>query len=153
MRKVKLNYTILAAFLGIIVLFSLYAMEARAEKDQREIVVLDEESRAFVIHEMQQFVSGLQQAMTALSQDDMQGVSAALRPLGMQGMSNAPPELMSTVPMGFRQIGMPIHMAFDNLAVAADKGATSKEILSGLGEAMNRCVACHAAYRIEGEQP
>jgi cytochrome c556 len=71
----------------------------------------------------------------------------------MQGMSNAPPTLMSAVPMGFRQIGMPIHMAFEKLANAAEKGATSMEILSGLGEAMNRCVSCHAAYRIEAEQP
>ena len=148
-----MKYTMLAASLGVITMLSFYAMEARAERDQREIVVLDEESRAFVINEMQQFVSGLQQALTALAQDDMKGVSVALRPLGMQGMSNAPPTLMSTVPVGFRQIGMPIHMAFDKLANAAEKGASSVEILSGLGEAMNRCVACHAAYRIEAEQP
>jgi len=121
----------------------------RAEEDTREAIVLDAESRAFVIREMQQFVSGLQQAMVALSTDDVKSVAAAVRPLGMQGMSSAPPNLMSTVPQGFRQIGMPIHMAFDKIADAAEQGATAQEILSGLGMAMNRCVACHAAYRIE----
>jgi hypothetical protein len=73
--------------------------------------------------------------------------------LGMQGMSSAPPNLMSSVPEGFRQIGMPIHMAFDKIADAAETGATTKEILTSLGAAMNRCVACHAAYRIASRLP
>lgn len=82
---------------------------------------------------MQQFVSGLQQAIIAQAVDDMEGVAAALRPLGMQGMANAPPTLMSSLPMWSRQIGMPIHMEFDKLAAAVEKGDTPKEILEGIG--------------------
>lgn len=98
---------------------------------------------------MKQYVSGLQQALTALSRDDMQGVAAAVRPLGIKGLASAPKSLISAVPDGFMKIGMPIHMAFDKVASAAEKGASSKDILSSLGKAMNSCVACHAAYRIE----
>ena len=139
------------ASLGIAVALAVTAFPegARAEEDARETIVLHAESRAFVLREMQQFVSGLQQAMVALSKDDLKSVATAVRPLGMQGMSSAPPTLMSTVPQGFRQIGMPIHLAFDKIADAAEQGATAQEILSGLGMAMSRCVACHAAYRIE----
>jgi hypothetical protein len=75
-----------------------------AEQDNREPIALDDAGRAFIVHEMQQYVSGLQQALTALSKDDLKGVATAVRPLGMQGMTNAPPTLMSAVPDGFRQL-------------------------------------------------
>lgn len=148
MKNTSLNLSLNNIALGIAVVLAVFANGAWAEKDSRETIILDDESRAFVVQEMQQFVSGLQQALSALSQDDIKSVAAALRPLGMQGMSSAPPNLMSSVPDGFRQIGMPIHMAFDKIADAAETGATTKEILTSLGAAMNRCVACHAAYRI-----
>lgn len=149
MTRATTNHITLILFLGIILVLLPNMHEARAEKDQRETVFLDDESRAFVIQEMQLFVSGLQQAISALSNDDMQGVAVALRPLGMESMSTAPGTLMTDLPMAFRQIGMPIHMEFDKLATAADQGAAPEEVLAGLGTAMNRCIACHAAYRIE----
>ena len=151
MKNTLIRLTLSGVVFGTAVFLATISNEAEAQKDSREAVVLDEESRAFVVQEMQQFVSGLQQAIIALSNDDVKSAGAALRPLGMQGMVSAPPALMSTVPPGFRQIGMPIHMAFDQIADAAEKGATAKEVLSGLGMAMNRCVACHAAYRIESQ--
>lgn len=147
--KILSRLALISVVFGTAIFLSVISNGAEAQKDTREAVLLDDESRAFVIHEMQQFVAGLQQAIIALSNDDTKSAGTALRPLGMQGMASAPPTLMSTVPPGFRQIGMPIHMAFDKISDAAEKGATVKEILSGLGMAMNRCVACHAAYRIE----
>ncbi len=148
MKNTPLKLTPSSLAFGIAVALAVFANAAWAGKDGREAIILDDESRAFVVQEMQQFVNGLRQALIALSQDDMKSVSAAVRPLGMQGMSSAPPNLMSSVPEGFRQIGMPIHMAFDKIADAAETGATTKEILTSLGAAMDRCVACHAAYRI-----
>ena len=143
--------TALIASLGFFLVLPFSLDQATAEKDQREVVYLDDENRAFVIQEMQLFVSGLQQSITALSKSDMKSVAVALRSLGMQSMSTAPATLMSNLPVEFRQIGMPIHMEFDKLATAADQGATAEEILAGLGTAMNRCLACHAAYRIESK--
>ena len=149
MPKHKTGRTLPVASVAVFAMLLFSAGDVSAEKDKRQAIYLDEESFAFVVKEMQLFVSGLQQAVTALSSGDMEAVSAALRPLGMQSMSAAPPTLMSTVPMEFRQLGMPIHMAFDKLADAAGQGASSEDILAGIGTAMNRCVACHAAYRIE----
>jgi len=146
-----LKLTVRRIVFGVIVFLAAFSNSSWAEKDNREVIVLDDEARAFIIHEMQQNVSGLQQAMTALSNDDMKSVASALRPLGMQGMGSAPPTLMSAVPDGFRKIGMPTHMAFDRIADAAEKGASTKDVLSSLGKAMENCVACHAAYRVESK--
>ncbi len=136
---------------GVTIFLVTLSNSSWAEKDSREVIVLDDAARAFVIREMRQNLSGLQQALTALSKDDMEGVSAALRPLGMQGMGSAPPSLMSSVPDGFKAIGMPMHMAFDAIADAAVMEDSKKDILASLGKAMQNCVACHAAYRVESK--
>ena len=151
MKNTRIRLTLSSVVFGTTIFLATISNGAEAQNDTREAVLLDDESRAFVIHEMQQFVGGLQQAIIALSTDDVKSAGAALRPLGMQGMASAPPALMSSVPPGFRQIGMPIHMAFDQIADAAERGATVKDVLSSLGMAMNRCVACHATYRIESQ--
>ncbi len=149
MRNTPLKLTEHSVVLGITVILTVFSNSSWAEKDNREAIVLDDVNRTFILHEMRQNVSGLQQAITALSKDDMKGAASALRPLGMQSMANIPPDLMSTVPDGFMQIGMPLHLAFDKIADTAEKGASTKDILSSIGVAMNRCVACHTAYRIE----
>jgi len=133
------------------VFLTVFSSSSWAEKDNRQVIVLDGAARAFLVHEMRQNVSGLQQALIALSNEDMKGVATALRPLGMQGMGSVPPSLMAAVPDGFRKIGMPTHMAFDGIADAAERGAGTKEILSSIGKAMEHCVACHAAYRVESK--
>lgn len=151
MNNILSTLTARSMVFGLAVILTVFSNSSWAEKDNREVIALDDESRAFIFHEMQQYVSGLQKAITALSRNDMKAVASAVRPLGMQGMASVPPTLMSAVPDEFRQMGMPIHMAFDKIADAAEKGATTKDILSSLGMAMNRCVACHAAYRIESK--
>ncbi|HEC28586.1 MAG TPA: hypothetical protein ENI65_03245 [Gammaproteobacteria bacterium] len=151
MKNNPLIMTTRSITFGITIILMVFSSNTWAEKDSRQAVVLDDVNRAFVLHEMRQNVKGIQQAITALSRDDMKGVASALRTLGMQSMANVPPTLMNSVPGGFMQIGMPNHMAFDNIANAAEKGASTKDILSSLGMAMKRCVACHAAYRIESK--
>lgn len=151
MRNKPLKVTVHTMAFGITIILTVFSNSSWAEKDNREAVVLDDENRAFVLHEMRQNVSGIQQAITALSNDDMKGVASALQRLGMQSMDNVPPTLMSTVPGGFMQIGMSNHLAFDKIADAAEKGASTKDVLSSLGIAMNRCVTCHATYRIESK--
>jgi len=149
-KPLKLIASSVAASTTLILLF--FSNTSWAETDNRETILLDDEARAFLVHEMQQNVIGIQKAITALSKDDTKGVAAALRPLGMQAMAGGvPPSLMRAVPDGFRKIGMPTHMAFDKIADAAEKGASKKEILSSIGTAMNHCVKCHDTYRIRSE--
>jgi len=120
-----------------------------AENSQREIIYVDSASREFIINEMQENLNGIQKALTALSKDDMFAVAEALRPLGMKGMMHVPKSLKKSLPMGFKKLGMPLHMAFDKIANKAEMGAASAEILTDLSAAMANCVACHSAYTIK----
>jgi cytochrome c556 len=73
--------------------------------------------------------------------------------MGMQAMQNAPATLMGKMPDGFRALGMPTHMAFDQIAQSVQAGADPNAILTMLAKGMNNCVACHASYRIEPATP
>jgi len=126
---------------------------ASADLDGRKALYLNDGERQFVLSEMQNYVASLQQLVSALSKNDMQGVADAARPMGMQAMQNAPATLMGKMPDGFRSLGMPTHLAFDQIAQSAEAGADANAILSKLAEAMNNCVACHASYRIERAAP
>ncbi len=123
-----------------------------AAEDKREIIYLDQASRAFVKQEMQENLQGIQKALAALAKDDVFEIADAFRPMGMQGMSKAPTELRHSMPMGFKKLGMPLHMAFEKLTAKVEAGASTKEILADLSKAMEKCVACHAAYRIEDKK-
>ncbi|MDH3639962.1 MAG: hypothetical protein OES09_16085 [Gammaproteobacteria bacterium] len=147
-----------AAFYVISAVFSLMIAgtalkAANTRLDDREAVHLNDEERQFVLVEMQNYVVSLQQLISALSTNDMQGVATAARPMGMQAMQNAPATLMAKMPGGFRSLGMPTHMAFDQIAQSAESGVDASSILSMLSKAMNNCVACHASYRIERAAP
>ena len=95
MKNTRIRLTLSSVVFGTAIFLATVSNGAEAQKDTREAILLDDESRAFVIHEMQQFVGGLQQAIIALSTDDVKSAGAALRPLGMQGMASAPPTLMT----------------------------------------------------------
>jgi len=123
-------------------------MPAVQAADARQPILLNEEEQGFVLNEMRQYVVSLQQILTALADDDVITVGQAARTMGMQAMSNAPPTLMGKLPMAFRQLGMPTHKAFDEIADAAESGETTPQILSRLGTVLNNCVACHASYRL-----
>ncbi len=106
---------------------------ASADGDTRQEIRLNQAERLFVLAEMRAYVVSLQKMMDALARDDMATIASAARPMGMQAMSGVPPTLMSKVPDGFRQLGMPTHMAFDQIANNAESGATTKSILGQLG--------------------
>ncbi|MFK5986172.1 MAG: hypothetical protein QM479_12225 [Pseudomonadota bacterium] len=138
--------------ISLFVFLVLFSTTIWADKDTREVIYLDQASRAFLKHEMQGNVAAIQQALAALAEEDMFAVAEAFRPMGMQGMSHVPPSLRNSMPMGFKKLGMPLHQAFDQLANKAEMGATIKEVLADLSKAMKLCVACHSAYQIKDKQ-
>ncbi len=121
--------------------------------DDRQALSLNDEERRFVLTEMQNYVISIQRIAAALSNNDLPAVATAARSMGMQAMQNAPATLMGKMPAEFRKLGMPTHMAFDQIADAAEDGAGVDVILAKLAGAMQQCVACHAGFRIEHTAP
>lgn len=129
----------------------LLAMNAHAvaeESDTRTIVQLSPAHRAAVLTEMRQFLSGLQQISSALSQDDMETVASVARSLGSPMTHHVPPDLKQALPEGFRKLGFSVHSDFDQIALDAESLGDGKHTLSQLGETLSKCVSCHGAYQI-----
>jgi hypothetical protein len=118
------------------------------ESDSRTVIELSPQHRSLVLGEMQQFLSGLQQILAALSRDDMETVARVARSLGSPMTHHMPPDLKQALPEGFRKLGFSVHSDFDQIALDAESLGDNKHTLSQLGETLSRCVTCHSTYQI-----
>jgi hypothetical protein len=121
--------------------------------DNRQKIVLSESEKEFVLVEMRNYVSGIQQIFVALSNDDVAAIGDIAESNGMHGdsMADVPEGLIMKLPKEFKMLGMPTHMAFDKVAKLASEGGTAMQVQKMLGETMKNCVACHAAYTLVTE--
>jgi hypothetical protein len=130
------------------VLLAINALAVAGESDTRTVVQLSPAHRAMVLTEMRQFLSGLQQISSALSQDDMDTVARVARSLGSPMTQHVPPDLQQALPEGFRKLGFSVHSDFDQIALDAESLGDGKHTLSQLGETLSKCVSCHGTYQI-----
>lgn len=112
------------------VLLAMNALAAGGESDTRTVVQLSPAHRAVVLTEMRQFLSGLQQISSALSQDDMETVASVARSLGSPMTHHVPPDLKQALPEGFRKLGFSVHSDFDQIALDAESLDDSQHTLS-----------------------
>jgi cytochrome c556 len=83
----------------------------------------------------------------------MAEVAKQAKSVGFAAQEGVPTSLMKKLPMEFKKLGMGTHKAFDQLAMDAADLGDKGQVLKQLGELMQRCVACHAIYRIDPEMP
>jgi len=120
-------------------------------EDARTAVVLSSSERDFVLAEMRLLLKSVQDVVAGVADGDMERVEQAARAAGAAAPRQAPAELMIHLPLGFKKTGMGVHQGFDQIADAAGAGASGDEILKQLGVQLSTCVACHAGYKLVGE--
>lgn len=125
--------------------------ETIAASDGRKAIVLAEGERDLVLGEMRAFLVVVQSIITAIEKDDMATVAKHAKSVGFAAQEGMPVGLMKKLPMDFKKLGMGTHKAFDQLAMDAADLGDKDQTLKQLGELMQRCVACHALYRIDPE--
>ena len=79
----------------------------------------------------------------------MKRVAHAAHDGGMAAAADVNPALMAKLPLEFKELGFGLHRRFDDLAKAAESGASREQVLTGLSTQLSTCVGCHASYRIE----
>lgn len=154
MREVTRNRVQLAiiAVLSLVIAALVYrfivAGSTGPARDGRVTIVLEPGERAFVLREMRGFVAGLQQAIDALSRDDMKAAAAAARRMGMAAAHDAPLSLVGKLPLGFKTLGFGVHRDFDGIAADAESLGDARHTLSQLSGALQKCVACHEGFQL-----
>ncbi len=141
---------ILMALLTITVVLRLVVLGDTTEmEDDRLGINMTPYERTFVLNEMRDFLAGVQGITQACLDNDMQRAANIAKPLGMDVASHAPKGLLGKLPLEFKQLGFGIHHDLDQLAMDARDLADPQHTLRQLATAMNKCVACHAAYQIK----
>lgn len=118
---------------------------------QRTAIVLQPAERELVLMEMRGLLGATQGILAGLDNKDMDQVAKAARASGMASAADVNPALMAKLPMSFKQLGMSVHAAMDDIAKDAETGKTSGDILNKLSNTLSSCVACHSAWQLKSE--
>jgi hypothetical protein len=124
------------------------AGSTKTAADGRPAIVLEPGERAMVLHEMREFVAGLQRIDNALSREDMQGVAKASRALGASKTHDVPTAMMGKLPFEFKALALSVHSDFDTIAMDAEWTGLPKRTLAQLSDVLQKCTACHESYRL-----
>lgn len=127
--------------------------ETVAASDGRAIIVLPEGERNLVLGEMRAFLAAVQGIISAANEADMEAVVRYAKGVGFAAQQAVPASLIKKLPLEFKKLGAGTHKAFDQLAMDAADLGDKGHVMQQLGTLMQRCVACHAAYRIDPEIP
>ena len=138
---------LLLTIAGLVLKFVVLGTTMTAE-DGRRAIVLEPPERAMVLHEMRQFLAGIQGMLDAADRNDAAAIAKIARPLGMAATRHVPAGLAAKLPLEFKTLGHGVHSDFDRIAMDAEVMNDVRISLRQLAATMNKCVACHAVYQI-----
>lgn len=147
---------ILVVILSLIVAMFAYKFTAGAvapSDDGRQAVIISKDERNALLLEMRTWLMSAQGVLAAAVKEDLPKVAKIARVSGMAAEAETPGSLFRKIPLEMKKLGFATRARFDDIAVLAEEGKDSKEILALLGDTMNNCIACHAMYRFVEEAP
>ncbi len=127
--------------------------QTQVAPDGRTAILLAPAERDLVLGEMRGVLASVQGVIEAVNAGDTKGVAKAARASGMAAAADVSPALMAKLPLDFKELGLGMHRRFDELAAAAESGASREQLLGALGAQLSTCVGCHAGYRLDPVAP
>ena len=126
---------------------------AAAQADSRQLVKFPEPMRLHTITSMRDHLLALQEIDVALSQNAFdRAATISEQRLGMSSLElHGAAHIAPYMPQGMQDIGTQMHRAASRFAIDAQTASVSNDVrpaLAALGNVMQQCVACHAAYRL-----
>lgn len=150
----KLSLMIIFFLLSVIIFGAykfIYQGNVVTAVDGRTALVLTATEKDLILEEMRGFLSAAQQIVQAVSNDEMDKIVVAAKKVGKAAQAEVPASLIGKLPMAFKKLGFDTHVKFDELAMDAQDMEDKEQSLKLLGQLMQNCVACHAAYRLDLE--
>lgn len=125
---------------------------AVADTDGRAAIMLQPAERQRMLSEMRGLQAATQGIVEGASRSDRARIMAAARAGGMSSMSSADPALMAKLPLEYKALNMDVHHELDAIAKAAEDGGSTAQLLQMTSDTMEKCVACHAAWRFDASR-
>jgi cytochrome c556 len=123
-----------------------------ADTDGRTAIMLHPAERQRVLSEMRGLLVATQGILTGASRGDRMHIIAAAHAGGMASMARADPALMAKLPLEYKALNMNVHHEMDEIARAAEDGRPTAQLLKMTSDTMEKCVTCHAAWRLEASR-
>ncbi len=120
--------------------------------DGRTAILVSPGQRDYVLSEMRALLVAVRDITDGVLHDDRGKVIAAAHSVGMAAAHDAAPALMAKLPLEFKRMALPLHKGFDDIAAAAQAGESTSALGDRLIGQMDRCIACHAAFRLRAER-
>ncbi len=133
----------IAILIAGLMLFPAYA------EDNRHPIEVTVPQQEMILEEMRDYVATLQEITGGLAVSDFNKVAEAAASMGRGRMTGERMEMARQLPEQFRMMGMSEHDEFDAIARDAVDLQDKDHTLEQLSTALAKCVACHAAFRLQ----
>lgn len=138
-------------FLGLVfagIFCSALMADDQSEIDKRISLNLNPIEKQEFLSEMRQMLASIQGVITGIGVDDREMIIRSARYSGNRMSRNTPQSIKQKLPMGFKQLGNPTHLMFEELVIRAE--TDDMDMLAEFtGELMQQCLACHNLYRVD----
>ena len=116
--------------------------------DGRQAIVLSTDEKNLILAEMHTMLVSVQGVVDGVASKNMQRVAQAARQSGSAATARVPASVKAKLPLGFKRLGNTVRQGFDEIVVGAESAEPTDFLLARLGDQLDNCVGCHAAYRL-----
>jgi len=128
-------------------LFAVQSAFAAQSEDNRQSMNLTDNEKTVFLADMRKMLASIQGIVIALGTENRQGMIDAAKVSGNQMARDTPMSIKQKLPPSFQAIGAPMHLSFEEFAIRAEMDDVS-DLTVQLGQMMNNCMACHAAFKV-----
>lgn len=150
MSSRTLSITAIGLWVVLVVGFAVMFVRGQTvpSDDGRTAILLTEPEREAILSEMRHMLETVHAVTEALARDDIAAAGAVASRSGIAAAADMNPQLMTKLPLDFKQFGMSVHKRFDDMAAAA-QDERREQLLGRLADQLSSCVACHSNYRLQ----
>ncbi|EHQ06251.1 hypothetical protein [Leptonema illini] len=135
-------------------LFLMGRMSFSSLEDGRRVVEVSASDKVLILTEMRELLFALNRMHGALAVGDQQAAADAAESVGMgmvESLAEREASLIAKLPIEMKKLGFSTHENFDDIAkkLRDNPGMDQRTISAEIKTLTDKCVACHAAYRIE----
>jgi hypothetical protein len=153
MKKAIFIITVISIILNItLVYLFVFKGQTTTTNDTRTSLEMSMSNREFVLDEMRTFLESVQQLNEGILNNNPAIIIAAAEKSGGSVIDHAPQGMLKSLPIGFKQLGFTTHDTFDAIAMEAKQNFQPQQTQKQLNTLLNKCTACHQAYKIELNQ-
>jgi uncharacterized membrane protein len=118
--------------------------------NKRMLIRATAEEHAFVLTEMNDFLTSLHTINTAIANKDFETVAKTASAIANHGAEKPAIEVSfeTKIPPEWKTFARPLRKGFAEVAQAAKQDPTIENVMSKLAKTTQNCVACHATFKI-----